>query len=57
MHFLNDVFCAGTDTNARYKPNVVRGFNDGTFSGSYVITKDGNCEGLLSRHSELRRTS
>ena len=55
-HFKNGIFCAFIDTHTYYERNNAYGKYNGVLSGQVNWRKTGGCTGLLSFHTQLRRT-
>jgi hypothetical protein len=55
-HFKNGIFCAFIDTHTYYDRNNAIGRRDGYLIGRVNAYKSGGCTGLLSFHTQLRRT-
>jgi hypothetical protein len=56
VHFKNGIFCAFIDTHTYYERNNAYGKFNGYLSGQVNWRKTGGCTGLLSFHTQLRRT-
>ncbi len=55
-HFKNGIFCAFIDTHTYYDRNNAYGKANGYLVGTVNAYKKGGCTGLLSFHTQLRRT-